>query len=82
MTVIENKCALSDRFFKCICTICQVDLMQLPKIQISNLLSFDIQRKSSGQNVFAHFLSIEMRVCPANSVKSLRKVPLSEHGFE
>ena len=54
----------------------------LPKLQNSNLQIFDIQRKSLGQSIVEHFLITEIKVCLANIVNSLRKVTLTEQGFE
>ena len=56
--------------------------LNLPKVQNSNLQSFDIQLKSLGQSICAHFLSTERKERPPNIVNSLRKVSASEHGFQ
>ena len=56
--------------------------LNLPKVQISNLQSFNIQLKSFGENICAHFVSTEVKEHPPNIVDSLRKVSLSEHGFQ
>ena len=56
--------------------------LNLPKVQISNLQSFNIQLKSFGENICAHFMSTEVKEHPPNIVDSLRKVSLSEHGFQ
>ena len=54
----------------------------LPKIQNSNLQSFDIQPKSFSQNVCAHSLIIEINICQRNILISPRKVSFSEHGLK
>ena len=49
----------------------------LPKVQNSNLQSFDIEPNSSCQGVSAHFQITERSVCQRNILNSLRKVSWS-----
>ena len=56
--------------------------LNLPKVQISDLQSFDIQRNSFSENISAQFLRTGVNERPPNIVNGLGKLSVSEHGFQ